>query len=69
MSTEQKWINQNSLDNKDHIYFIEMNNQCALCGGELTLSIQASEDKLVLTEKAHCGKCKIKTRERAHKLQ
>ena len=53
MSTEQKWINQNSLDNKDHIYFIEMNNQCALCGGELTLSIQASEDKLVLTEKAH----------------
>lgn len=69
MSTEQKWINQNSLDNKDHIYFIEMNNQCALCGGELTLSIQASDDKLVLTEKAHCVKCKIKTRERAHKLQ
>lgn len=69
MSIEQKWINQNSLSNKEHIYFMEVNNQCALCGGELTLSIKASEDRVLLTEKAHCSKCKIKTREKAHILQ
>lgn len=42
--------------------FIEMENNCPLCGSELKLNHISDYLALQITEEAHCPRCKIKTR-------
>ena len=55
---------------KQHqISFIERQNNCALCGAQLELSIEPYYDEGLAREEAHCPSCNVKTRIKNHPLQ
>ncbi len=48
--------------------FIEMQNNCPLCGGPLEIQIKPSEQAHSLREEATCPSCEVLARIKDHKM-
>lgn len=48
--------------------FMVLQNNCALCGTELTIKVETYLEDYYLLEKADCPSCNIKAREKNHRM-
>lgn len=48
--------------------FLVLQNNCALCGSELTIQVESYLEDFYLLEKAECPSCQIKAREKNHRM-
>lgn len=46
--------------------FIENQNHCALCSGQLEIRVSSHRDLHLVREEAYCHRCSIKTRVKDH---
>ena len=70
MSSEKTWTNKASIENVDHLNFMETQHVCALCGSEVHIQVlELDNETLSLTEQATCEKCNIRTRIKTHTIQ
>jgi hypothetical protein len=53
----------------DQLRFLEMQNQCALCGNQLTIQVESYLEHNMLREEAHCSHCNVKARAKDHRMQ
>lgn len=64
--------NQNHKDkmlfNQKHQHFVELQNQCPLCGSQLAIRVQIEVGSYLLTEEAKCEECDVFTRVKSHRL-
>lgn len=44
--------------------FLEVENQCCICGTDLTFAHELDATALILKEKAHCPCCKIQLKDK-----
>jgi CRISPR/Cas system-associated protein Cas10 (large subunit of type III CRISPR-Cas system) len=54
--------------NPEQKQFIELQNQCALCGTELQIKVESYLEDYYLLEQAECPVCQIKTRQKNHRM-
>ena len=50
-------------------HYMELENQCCLCGTELVFEHVQEESGEKLIEKAHCPCCKVHLKETEHSIQ
>ncbi len=67
MQSTAKTKNKNPL-NENEQYFLEMQNHCALCGSELEIKVESYLEDFYIREEADCPKCRIRTREKNHRM-
>jgi hypothetical protein len=48
--------------------FIEIQNHCALCNTKLEIKVESYLEDFFIKEEAVCPHCKIKTREKNHRM-
>ena len=48
--------------------FLETQNHCALCGSELEIKVESYLEDYYIREEADCPKCRIRTREKNHRM-
>ncbi len=48
--------------------FVETQNQCALCGSALQITVETYLEDYYLREEAECPVCNVKTRVKNHKM-
>ena len=64
------WINKYSESNENHQAFIEIQNQCPLCGTDVEIEVERDNSLEIqafkLKEQAFCPKCNTKTRQKEH---
>ena len=48
--------------------FVEAQNQCALCGSLLQITVETYLEDYYLREEAECPVCNVKTRVKNHKM-
>lgn len=69
-SGRPKFIENEKLKlSQQHLSFIENQNNCALCGSQLSISVETFLEDYTLKEEAYCPHCQIKTRVKDHKMQ
>ncbi|MAE75127.1 MAG: hypothetical protein CL675_13625 [Bdellovibrionaceae bacterium] len=64
----EKWFNELSENNLDHIVFVEKQHHCALCGSELKIHVKSYLENYTVQEEAECEKCQLKTRVKDHRM-
>lgn len=70
MSKQKSWTNKNSIENLEHLNFMETQHICALCGSEVHIQVlELDSETLSLTEQASCNHCNIRTRLKTHTIQ
>lgn len=70
MGNEKTWTNKNSIENLEHLNFMEAQHICALCGTHVHIQVlDMDTETLSLTEQATCNKCNIRTRIKTHTIQ
>ena len=52
-----------------HMEYIEMQDNCSLCGSQLKVETQSYSGSDTIKEEAYCPSCKIKTRVKSHTVQ
>ena len=69
---DDELVGGNGADDLDilglHEQFIQMQNNCALCGNTLLISVESYLEDFTLREEAYCSNCQIKTRVKDHKM-
>jgi DNA-directed RNA polymerase subunit RPC12/RpoP len=58
-----------NIKSEDHRDFIEMHNQCSLCGCTLELRFEKNNESAMIKEEAHCPECEMRTRRQFFSIQ
>ena len=59
---------QNSLLTTDQLLFIERENLCPLCNGEVKIRIRSYLENFTIAEEAECEKCNLVIRTKDHRM-
>ncbi len=64
----KKLTQEQQQDQHQHLDFIELQNNCPLCGGQLEFKVQAQRESFSVREEASCPTCDVLARIKDHKM-